>query len=75
MLTAERNGYTSATLGCPFICADGFIGTSDFRVDLPEGYLLKEAYVAQAIAARYCPAPVQAIWRDVNGPEERFPGP
>ena len=51
MLTAERNGYTSATLGCPFICADGFIGTSDFRVDLPEGYLLKEAYVAQAIAA------------------------
>ena len=51
LLTAERNGYTSATLGCPFICADGFIGTSDFRVDLPEGYLLKEAYVAQAIAA------------------------
>ena len=51
VLTAERNGYSSATLGCPFICADGFIGTSDYRVDLPEGYLLKEAYVAQAIAA------------------------
>ena len=51
LLTAERNGYTSATLGCPFICADGFVGTSDFRVDIPEGYLLKEAYVAQAIAA------------------------
>ena len=51
ILTAERNGFNSATLGCPFICADGFIGTSDFRVDLPEGYLLKEAYVAQAIAA------------------------
>ena len=51
LLTAERNGYSSAVLGCPFICADGFIGTSDFRVDLPEGYLLKEAYVAQAIAA------------------------
>ena len=49
--TAERNGYTSATLGCPFIVADGFIGTSDFRVDVPEGYILKEAYVAQAIAA------------------------
>ncbi|HAE32610.1 MAG: hypothetical protein CL749_01180 [Chloroflexi bacterium] len=49
--TAERNGYSSATLGCPFICADGFIGTSDFRVDIPEGYILKEAYVAQAIAA------------------------
>ncbi|MCH8826213.1 MAG: DUF362 domain-containing protein [Chloroflexi bacterium] len=51
MITAERNGYSSAVLGCPFICADGFIGTSDYRVDLPEGYLLKEAYVAQAIAA------------------------
>jgi len=51
MLTAERNGFSSATLGCPFICADGFIGTSDVRIDLPEGYLLKEAYVAQAIAA------------------------
>ena len=49
--TAERNGYSSATLGCPFIVADGYIGTSDYRVDLPEGYLLKEAYVAQAIAA------------------------
>lgn len=49
--TAERNGYNSATLGCPFIVADGFIGTSDYRVDIPEGYLLKEAYVAQAIAA------------------------
>ncbi len=51
LITAERNGYTSATLGCPFIAADGFVGTSDFRVDIPEGYLLKEAYVAQAIAA------------------------
>ncbi|MDP6421009.1 MAG: DUF362 domain-containing protein [SAR202 cluster bacterium] len=51
VLTAERNGFSSATLGCPFICADGFIGTSDIRIDVPEGYLLKEAYVAQAIAA------------------------
>src|ERR671923_1407 len=51
LLTAERNGFTSAALGCPFIVADGFIGTSDYRIDLPEGYILKEAYVAQAIAA------------------------
>ncbi len=51
MTTAERNGYSSATLGCPFICADGFLGTADYRVDLPEGYLLKEAYIAEAIAA------------------------
>ena len=49
--TAERNGYTPAALGCPFICADGFMGTDDLRIDLPEGYLLKEAYIAQAIAA------------------------
>lgn len=51
LLTAERNGYSSAVLGCPFIVADGYVGTSDHRVDVPEGYLLKEAYVAQAIAA------------------------
>ena len=48
--TAERNGF-SATLGCPFLSADGYVGTSDYRVDVPEGYLLKEAYIAQAIAA------------------------
>ena len=51
MVTAERNGYNSATLGCPFIYADGFMGTDDLRVDLPQGYILKEAYVAEAIAA------------------------
>ncbi|MDP3064741.1 MAG: DUF362 domain-containing protein [Chloroflexota bacterium] len=51
LITAERNGFASATLGCPFICADGFVGNSDYRVDIPEGYLLKEAYIAQAIAA------------------------
>jgi hypothetical protein len=51
MVTAERNGYTPATLGCPFICADGFIGNDDYRVDLPEGYILKEAFIAKAIAA------------------------
>ena len=51
LVTAERNGFTSAALGCPFICADGFMGTDDYRVDLPEGYILKEAYIATAIAA------------------------
>ena len=51
MITAERNGYSSATLGCPFISADGFLGTDDYRVDLPEGYILKETYIAKAIAA------------------------
>ncbi|MBM4437133.1 MAG: DUF362 domain-containing protein [Actinobacteria bacterium] len=47
---AERNGFTSGTLGCPFIAADGYNGTDDVRVELPEGYILKEAYVAKAIA-------------------------
>ena len=50
LTTAERNGYSPAVLGCPFICADGFMGTDDYRVDLPEGYILKEAFIATAIA-------------------------
>ena len=50
LITAERNGFTSAALGCPFIVADGFNGTDDVRVDLPEGFILKEAYIAKAIA-------------------------
>ncbi|MBC7238169.1 MAG: DUF362 domain-containing protein, partial [Chloroflexi bacterium] len=50
LITAERNGYSPAVLGCPFIVADGFNGTDDLRVDLPQGYLLKEAYIAKAIA-------------------------
>ena len=51
MATAERNGYSPAVLGCPFICADGFLGTDDYRVELPEGYILREAFIAKAIAA------------------------
>ena len=50
MTTAERNGYNSASLGCPFLSADGFNGTDDVRIPLPEGYILNEAYVAKAIA-------------------------
>jgi len=49
-MTAERNGFTSAALGCPFIVADGWSGTDDVHIDLPEGYILKEAFVAKAIA-------------------------
>ena len=50
MRVAERNGFTSATLGAPFIAADGFNGTDDVHVDLPEGYILQEAYIAKALA-------------------------
>ncbi len=49
-MTIERNGFNSGTVGCPVIIGDGFIGTDDVRVDLPEGYLLKEQYVATAVA-------------------------
>jgi uncharacterized protein len=49
-ITAERNGYTSSALGCPFIVADGYLGTGDLTVEIPEGFILKEAYIAQAIA-------------------------
>ena len=49
--TAERNGYSSAVLGCPFIIADGYSGLDDVRVELPEGYILNEAYVAAGIAS------------------------
>ena len=48
--TAARNGYTEATLGCPVIIADGFLGSDDVRIDLPEGFILKEQYVASGIA-------------------------
>lgn len=50
LLTAERNGFSSATLGAPVIIADGWLGTDDVRVDLPEGVILKEQYIGAAIA-------------------------
>jgi uncharacterized protein len=51
LMTDERNGFNSGTVGCPVIIADGFFGTDDVRVELPEGILLKEAYVSTGIAA------------------------
>ncbi|MHB1007139.1 MAG: DUF362 domain-containing protein [Chloroflexota bacterium] len=50
LLTDERNGFNSGTVGCPVIIADGYFGTDDVRVDLPEGLRLKEAWVATGIA-------------------------
>lgn len=50
LMTSERNGFNSGTVGCPVIIADGYFGTDEVRVDLPEGIILKEAYVAAAIA-------------------------
>jgi hypothetical protein len=48
--TAARNGFTYGTLGCPVVIGDGFIGNDDVRVDLPEGFILQEQYVASGIA-------------------------
>jgi len=48
--TAARNGFTNESVGCPIVIADGFIGTDDMRIDLPEGFILKEQYVATGIA-------------------------
>jgi len=48
--TAARNGFTNESVGCPIVIADGYIGTDDMRIDLPEGFILKEQYVATGIA-------------------------
>ncbi len=48
--TIARNGFTQSTVGCPIVIADGFIGTDDVRIDLSEGFILKEQYIATAIA-------------------------
>ena len=47
---AIRHGYTDATFGCPVIVADGFSGEDDYRVELPEGLILKETYIGRAVA-------------------------
>ncbi|NVM55979.1 MAG: DUF362 domain-containing protein [Candidatus Helarchaeota archaeon] len=43
--TIARNGFTMASVGAPIVIADGF-GNDDILVDLPEGLLLKEQYIA-----------------------------
>ncbi len=47
---AARNGFTAETMGCPVIISDGMYGTDDVKVDLPDGLLLKEGYLARGIA-------------------------
>jgi len=47
--TAARNGYTEATLGCPFVVADGDYGLDDVKVRV-DGNFLNYAYIARAIA-------------------------
>ncbi len=47
---ATRHGYTDATFGCPVVVADGFAGEDDYRVDIPDGLILKETYIGRAVA-------------------------
>jgi len=48
--TVARNGFTQSALGAPIIIADGYIGTDDVKIDLPEGFILKEQYIGSGIA-------------------------
>jgi len=48
--TVAANGFTRETMGCPIIIADGAYGTDDVRVDVPDGLILKEAFLAEGIA-------------------------
>jgi uncharacterized Fe-S center protein len=48
--TATRNGFTAETMGCPIVISDGVYGTDDVKVDLPDGLLLKEGYLARGIS-------------------------
>jgi len=49
--TANQNGFTHSSMGCPVIIADGWIGTDDVTVDLGgRGCYLKKQFVARAIA-------------------------
>ena len=50
METAARNGFTAESMGCPIIISDGMYGTDDVKIDIPDGVLLKEAYMAKGIA-------------------------
>ncbi|MCW4049928.1 MAG: DUF362 domain-containing protein [Candidatus Bathyarchaeota archaeon] len=48
--TAARNGFTHESMGCPIIITDGMYGTDDIKIEIPDGVLLKEAYLANGIA-------------------------
>ncbi len=47
--TAARNGFTSETMGCPVIIADGLRGTSGQWIELTNHQKLKKVKVAQAV--------------------------
>ena len=49
--TANRNGFNHASMGCPVVIADGWLGTDDVVVDLGgRGTYLNKQFVSRAIA-------------------------
>ena len=48
--TAAANGFTAESMGCPIVISDGTYGTEDIRVEIPDGILLKEGYMAKGVA-------------------------
>lgn len=49
--TANQNGFTHSSMGCPVIIADGWVGTDDVTVNLKgRGNYLKKQFIARAIA-------------------------
>ncbi|MBC8176190.1 MAG: DUF362 domain-containing protein [Deltaproteobacteria bacterium] len=46
---ANRHGFNWASFQAPMVIADGFFGEDDLRVELPEGNILKETYIARGI--------------------------
>ncbi|MEW5911650.1 MAG: DUF362 domain-containing protein [Thermodesulfobacteriota bacterium] len=49
--TANFNGFNQASMGCPVVIADGWLGTDDITVELGgRGNYLNKQFVARAIA-------------------------
>jgi len=49
--TANSNGFNQASVGCPVVIADGWLGTDDVVVNLEgRGNYLKKQFVSRAIA-------------------------
>jgi uncharacterized protein len=49
--TANNNGFNQASMGCPVVIADGWVGTDDVIVGLKgRGNYLKKQFVSRAIA-------------------------
>ena len=48
--TAATNGFTPGSMGCPIVIADGVFGTDDVCIDIPDGLIIKEGFLATGIA-------------------------